>query len=117
MSTVSADSQLTITGRITDSDGAVIAQARVLVHWDPSGGRSGVTKATQDLNILADDSGVYSASVPVGFYDVFVSAPAFTPVAAKVIVKEGQRTVFNAKLYVDPLVSKEIGGMEVEGVR
>jgi hypothetical protein len=25
--------------------------------------------------------------------------------------------VLNAKLYLDPLVSKEIGGMEVEGVR
>lgn len=83
-----------------------------------SGGRSGVIKGpTQDLNVLTDDSGVYSASVPLGFYDVFVSAPAFTPVAAKVIVKEGQRAVFNAKLYLDPLVSKEIGGMEVEGVR
>jgi hypothetical protein len=43
--------------------------------------------------------------------------PAFTPIAAKVIVKEGQKAVLNAKLDVDLLVSKAIGGMEVEGVR
>jgi hypothetical protein len=118
MSTVAVDSQPTITGKVTDSEGAVIAKARVLIHWDPSGGRPGVTKVpTQDVSVLTDDSGFYSASVPVGFYDVFVSAPAFTPIAAKVIVKEGQRAVLNAKLDVDPLVSKEIGGMKVEGVR
>jgi hypothetical protein len=90
----------------------------VLIHWDPSSGRSsGVTKgSTPDVSVLTDDSGVYSAPVPTGFYDVFVSFPAFTPVAAKVIVKEGRRVVLNVKLYLDPLVSKEIGGMEVEGV-
>jgi len=48
---------------------------------------------------------------------VFVSAPAFTPIAAKVIVKQGQKAMLNAKLPVDPLVSKEIGGVRVEGVR
>ncbi len=66
--------------------------------------------------MVTDTSGGYSANLPAGFYDVFVSAPAFTPIAAKVIVK-GEKTMFNAKLYVDPLVSKEIGGMKVEGLR
>jgi len=98
MSTVSAESHLTIT---------------VLIHWHPSRGKSGVT---QDVSVLSDDSGAYLAQVPVGFYDVFVSAPAFTPIAAKVIVQEGQKAVLNAKLDVHPLVSKAIGGMEVEGV-
>jgi hypothetical protein len=66
--------------------------------------------------VVTDTSGHYSADVPAGFYDVLVSAPAFTPIAAKVIVKE-QKAIFNAKLYMDPLVSKEIGGMRVDGVR
>jgi Carboxypeptidase regulatory-like domain len=114
MSTVSAESHLTITGKVTDSKGAAVAKARVLIHWDPSSGKSGVT---QDVSVLSDDNGTYLAEVPVGFYDVFVSAPAFTPTAAKVIVKEGQKAVLNAWLDVDPLVSKAIGGMEVEGVR
>jgi hypothetical protein len=93
MSTVSAESHLTITGKVTDSKGAAIAKARVLIHWDPSSGKSGVT---QDVSVLSDDSGTYLAEVPVGFYDVFVSALAFTPTAAKVIVKEGQKAVLNA---------------------
>jgi hypothetical protein len=45
---------------------------------------------------------------PAGFYDLFVSAMAFTPTAAKVRVKQGQRMTFNANLRVDPLVSKEL---------
>jgi hypothetical protein len=114
MSTVFASSRPTIIGKVTDSEGAAIAKARVFIHWDPSSGKSGVT---QDVSVLSDDNGTYSAQVPVGFYDVFVSAPAFTPMAAKVIVKEGQKVVLNTKLDVDPLVSKAIGGMEVEGVR
>jgi hypothetical protein len=112
---LSADPQ-SLTGQVTDSEGAVIANARVLLHWDSSGSAVGHLGFKQDVIVVTDASGHYSADVPAGFYDVFVSAPAFTPIAAKVIVKE-QKAVFNAKLYVDPLVSKEIGGMKVEGVR
>ena len=117
---LSADPQSAITGQITDSEGAVIANARVLVHWDSSGSAVGLTDnigTKQDVITATDASGHYSANVPAGFYDVFVSAPAFTPIAAKVIVKQGQKAMLNAKLYVDPLVSKEIGAMSVEGVR
>jgi hypothetical protein len=117
---LSADPQSTITGQITDSEGAVIANARVFVHWDSSGSAVGLTDnigTKQDVIVVTDASGHYSASVPAGFYDVFVSASAFTPIAAKVIVKQAQKAMLNAKLYVDPLVSKEIGGMRVDGVR
>jgi len=82
----------------------------------PSGGAVGYLGLKQDVIVVTNSSGFYSADVPAGFYDVFVSAPAFTPIAAKVIVKE-QNATFNPKLYVDPLVSKEIGGMKVDGVR
>ena len=114
ISTLPADPQTGIMGRVTDSEGAVIAKARVLIHWDSSSRKS--YGSTQDVSVLTDSSGMYSVMVPAGFYDVFVSAPAFTPIAAKVIVKEGQKATLDTKLYVDPLVSKEIGGMEVEGV-
>ena len=113
---LSAVPQSAITGQITDSEGAVIANAWVLVHWDSSSSADNVG-IKQDVIVATDASGHYLANVPAGFYDVFISAPAFTPIAAKVIVKEGQKAVVNAKLHVDPLVSKEIGGMEVEGVR
>jgi|SRR5215471_6592661 len=111
-----ADPQSALTGQVTDSEGAVIANARVLLHWDSSGSTLGYLGFKQDVIVVTDASGHYFASVPAGFYDVFVSAPAFTPIAAKVILKE-QKAIFNSKLYVDPLVSKEIGGVQVEGAR
>jgi len=117
---LSADLQFAIIGQITDSSGAAIASARVLVHWDSSGSAVGLTDnigVKQDLLVVTDAGGRYSANVPAGFYDVFVSAPAFTPIAAKVIVKQGQKAILNAKLYVDPLVSKEVGGVQIEGAR
>jgi len=86
-----AQRQSEITGEIVDSEGAAIANARVLVHWDSAG-----------------STGRYSAVVPAGFYDVFVSAMAFTPTAAKVRVKKEQRITYNSTLRPDPLVSREL---------
>jgi Carboxypeptidase regulatory-like domain len=115
-SLLSGAPQFVIAGRVTDSEGAAIAKARVLVHWDPSGSKVGLTGnvgTAQDADVLTDSNGDYSANVPPGFYDVFISAPMFTPTAAKVIVKQGQSAILSMKLRLDPLVSKEIGGMEV----
>jgi hypothetical protein len=36
-------SQIHDSGQVTDSEGAVIANARVLVHWDPSGSTVGLS--------------------------------------------------------------------------
>jgi hypothetical protein len=113
----SAESQSAIRGRVIDSEGAAIAKARVLVHWDSSGSSyTANVGTTQDVSVLTDANGDYSAGVPAGFYDVFVTAGMFTPAAAKVIVRQGQRVTFSVKLKIDPLVSKEIGAMEVQGV-
>jgi hypothetical protein len=104
-----ATPQSAINGQITDTEGAVISNARVLVHWDASSSGLGLTGIKQDVAVIADVTGHYFADVPPGFYDVFVSASAFTPVASKVRVKEGQTETFSAKLNADPLVSKELG--------
>ena len=74
---LSADPRSAITGQITDSEGAVIANARLLVHWDSSGSAVGLSDNSgikQDVIAVTDASGHYSANVPAGFYDVFVSA-------------------------------------------
>jgi hypothetical protein len=118
ISQISAGPQSVITGRVTDSLGAAIAKARVLVHWDSSGSKVGLTDnigTTEDLSVVTDANGNYSVTVPAGFYDVFVSAMAFTPSAAKVRVKQGQSTPFSTKLRADPLVTKELGH-EIYGV-
>jgi len=112
LSCASAAPRPAITGQITDSEGAVIANARVFVHWDPSGSAVGLRDnigIKKDVMVLTDASGRYSANVPPGFYDVFVSAMAFTPTATKVRVKEEQPGTFSPKLKVDPLVTKELG--------
>lgn len=115
---LSADPQSAITGQIKDSGGAVLANARVLFHWDSSGSKVGLTDnigTPEDVSVMTDANGNYSVSVPAGFYDVFVSAIAFTPHAAKVRVKQGQRTAFSTKLRADPLVTRELGD-EIYGV-
>lgn len=109
---LSAGPESAINGQITDSEGAVIANARVLVHWDSSGSTVGLKDnigISHDVTVVTDNAGRYSANVPAGFYDVFVSAMAFTPAATKVRVKEGRLTTFNTSLKADPLVSKELG--------
>jgi hypothetical protein len=58
---------------------------------------------------MTDKKGAFSVIVPSGFYDLFVSKPAFTPVAAKVHVQPGKQSPFDAKLVADPLISKELG--------
>jgi hypothetical protein len=89
----------------------------VLIHCDPTSHSSEATpNEAQDVSVVTDSSGVYSITVPAGFYDVFISAPSFTPIAAKVIVKQHEQAKFNPKLRVDPQVSKQIDGMEVQGV-
>ncbi len=111
LSFVLAEQQSAISGQITDPNGAAIANARVIVHWDPSGSVVGLKDnigIQQDVVVTTDASGRYSASVPAGFYDVFVSAMAFTPTAAKVRVKNGKTAVHDWALKVDPLVTREL---------
>jgi hypothetical protein len=103
--------QSAITGQVQDSEGAAIAKARILVHWDSSGSRVGLTDnigLPQDVTALSDASGHFSVRVPPGFYDLFVTAQAFTPVAAKVRVKSNAPAEFDVRLHADPKISKEL---------
>ena len=108
-----SDNKVTkITGQITDSEGAVIAHARIIIHWDSAGSTVGIGDnlgLQSDLIVFTDNNGNYSAKVPPGFYDVFVSSLSLTPVAAKVRVTQNANGTFNGKLRADPLVTKELG--------
>jgi len=86
--------------------------ARVLVHWDSSGSTVGLKDnigIKEDISVITDGSGHYSATVPPGFYDVFVSAAAFTPTATKVRVKVERPATFSPSLSADPIVGNELG--------
>lgn len=105
-----------ISGRVTDSGGAAIKEAHVVFLWDPSGSKVGLTEnsgARDEVRAETDESGTYSVDIPPGFYDVFVAAPAFTPVAAKVRVEPGKPMSHNVRLRLDPQVSRELGGMSI----
>jgi len=61
----------TIAGTVTDSTGAVIPNAHVLVHNDDTG-----TQRTLTTN----GSGIFAApAIPIGSYTVTVDAPGFSP--------------------------------------
>jgi|SRR6266849_1403408 len=106
----SPESQLK--GAVTDSEGAAIHGARVLVHWDQSGAGVGLKSnvgVKKDLILETDARGKFAAELPPGFYDVFVAATAFSPYCRKIRIKPGESATFNAMLKVDPLVTSETG--------
>lgn len=95
---------------VTDEEGARIGQAEVSFHWDPSGSETGLRDnigMREDGAVKADKLGVVKVELPPGFYDVFISSPAFTPQAIKIRLKKAPAAK-TVKLKVDPLVSAEI---------
>ena len=102
----------TIEGSVTDSPGAAISKARIFVHWDQSGSEVGLKTnvgISHDIDVLTDKNGRFEIQVPVGFYDLFISAEAFSPYTQKVRVTTGSKVRVYPKLPPDPLVTKELG--------
>lgn len=107
-----ATAQGTLKGTVTDSEGAVIRGARVLVHWDSSGSDVGLKSNVglkTDVTVHTDDRGEFTTSLPPGFYDVFVSANAFSPTCLKARIIAGKLSIQKLKLQASPLVTKELG--------
>jgi hypothetical protein len=102
-----------ISGTVRDSEGAVISNARIAIHRDPSVVPG---KENADMVVTSDNNGGFMVEVVPGFYDAFVSSPAFSPQCTKVRVLEAKPAIFSPRLNLDPLVSKEIGGTLVSPV-
>ncbi len=99
-------------GVVTDPEGSAMRGARILLHWDPSGSRVGLTTNVglpEDLSLEADRMGNFSSELPPGFYDVFISAIGESPDCHKIRIKPGETAIYNARLKADPLVTKELG--------
>lgn len=104
--------QTKLTGVVSDAEGAAIQGARIFIHWDPAGSGVGLTSnmgIKQDIMLITNASGSFSTDLPSGFYDVFVSATAFSPDCRKIRLNAGQKVTLNAKLNVSPLVIRELG--------
>jgi hypothetical protein len=103
-----------LTGVVRDSEGAVISNAIVLVHWDTDGSQGGRSGAPDDLRLTTGKTGEFSANLTAGFYDIAVFAHAFSPNACKVRIRMGQTTNEEVRLPVDPQINAELGGTLVE---
>ena len=110
LSAVISTSATTLSGTVRDSEGAVISNAHVIVHWDPSG--SNYLKDNfgikQDIAATTDSNGNFSVELPPGFYDLFVTAMAFTPHCDKVRLKDKAAKTYEVKLKISPVTSKEL---------
>jgi hypothetical protein len=99
-------------GVVSDSQGVIIRSARIVVHWDPSGSTVGLKSNVgieQDLRLETNKEGRFAAELPPGFYDIFVTANAFSPECRKIRIKPEEAASFNPRLKADPLVANELG--------
>jgi hypothetical protein len=103
ISTNATDTVVKLEGTVADSEGAAIGNAFVMIRKDGSNAED------LDWKGRTNSNGKVLTSLPEGFYDVFVSSPAFTPASLKVRLKSGSSGTFKAVLHVDPLVSEERG--------
>jgi hypothetical protein len=99
-------------GVVADSEGTSIRGAHVVVLWDPAGADVGLKSNVgirHEVNLVTDRKGRFAAELPPGFYDVFVSATAFSPECRKVRINPGLTFVYKARLRVSPLITRELG--------
>jgi hypothetical protein len=99
-------------GTVTDETGASISGVLILIHWDSAGSQVGLRSNVgikEDAVVRTAADGTFSIDLPSGFYDVFVSRPAFMPVCRKVRILGTNHVTFNPRLPLDPLVTNELG--------
>ena len=86
----------TLKGVVTDPAGAVVTGVLVrIVYW----GHSGFGKLPEkDMTVFKDTNGQFKFELAPGIYDLFTSAPGFSPAAKQVKVQSSKEMVFNRKL-------------------
>jgi hypothetical protein len=62
----------------------------------------------QEIAATTDSTGHFSVELPPGFYDVFVTAMAFTPHCHKVRLKDSEARTYDVKLKISPVTAKEL---------
>jgi hypothetical protein len=105
-STLLAASPGFIKGKVSDSEGSAIAEAHVIFHADLAGRSNRM--AILDQSRETDAAGRFNIQLEPGFYDVCVTAMAFTPICKKVLVTSSKTSEHDVKLKADPLVSEHL---------
>jgi hypothetical protein len=101
-----------LAGTVTDSEGVAIPRASIHVYWDPSGAAVGLKDnigVKHELTLLTNQKGEFVAEVPPGFYDLLITAPAFSPECRKIRLKVGHVENYKVSLRIAPLVTNELG--------
>ncbi len=101
-----------LVGSVTDENGGAISGAMILIHWDQAGSAVGLVSNVGIKKVLAlttDEKGRFAAELPAGFYDLFVSATAFTPACRKIRLNGTVMSEPRFRLKVDPRVIRELG--------
>jgi|HubBroStandDraft_5_1064220.scaffolds.fasta_scaffold660467_1 Carboxypeptidase regulatory-like domain len=89
-----AQGQSGIKGTVTDKfEHAPIRSVFVLVHSNKG----------NDVHVRTDGAGTYAVHLPPGVYDVFLSAPGFSPACSKVEIHSNGMTSFDAVLEANTL--------------
>ena len=90
----------TLKGRVTDNyEGAPVRQAYVLVH--SSGSHS------PDIVLPVQPDGRFDVRLPVGYYDVLVTAVGFDPTCAKLQIAPEKSTEYNPRIQMSVLESSQ----------
>lgn len=79
--------------RISDTMGAAISRAFVLVH------SAGSEKTSQQLSV--DENGELQVQLAPGLYDLFIGSRGFVPYAKEVRILSGKPTILKIKMAVD----------------
>jgi hypothetical protein len=97
-----------VQGVVTDSEGASISKAHVIIHADRSG-RNAVREEEVDSVLETDQAGHFLAQLRPGFYDLCVMANAFTPFCQKLLVDGSTILRPHIQLKPDPQVVRRLG--------
>ena len=95
------NSDTSIAGTVRGSQGAAIHNAVIRIFDEGAKNAEGMT--------TADEHGSFHLKASDGLYDIFVSAPGFSPQCKRLQVKDGRTTTYTLKLRIDPVSLKERG--------
>ena len=95
----------TLSGTIRDSEGAAIANAHVIIHWD-STSRNHNVGISEDKVFSTDVNGKFSLELPPGLYDIFVAATASSPHCEKIRMKGSEPSTYEIRLKVSEVASE-----------
>ncbi|MHB8527534.1 MAG: TonB-dependent receptor [Candidatus Acidiferrales bacterium] len=103
---IHAQSNATISGRVTDRSGAAIAGARIIA--------TPVSKSGAPIQSTSRANGSYSIVLQPGEYRIRIVHPQMAPVERKISLAAGQHRTWNARLELAPLSSTVVVSAQAE---